>query len=351
MTTVVVLGLGHIGYAVEYFAKNLVPFGSVITVDATNRDATFILDLTMMTSDEIEIKLRAVKATVVINCLPFFLNEKIAKAARAAICNYIDFTEDDVMADKVQAIYNGTGLYCAVKCGLAPGFINYVGKSLVEMFDKPESLMISVGALPRNVNWRPGKEHLNYNLTWSVDGLVNEYIRPCRIRSKGVEKEIAACTGIETIIADGVQYEAAYTSGGIGSLAKDLKHVPNVAYKTLRYPGHYSYVVDALTRNNRDFDRLKKEFLDIFPYTSNDIIVVYAEATGKTNGKFTRETFSAHFVGVEGLTAIQSTTAGAGVAMLEMFMHKNVAGVVNHSDVDFAKFKSTDTFSRSYITR
>lgn len=317
------------------------------------------IDIDTMSITDIYDKLKASNATHVIVAMPFMYNEKIATAAMQAGCHYIDFTEDDVMADKVQAIYRNTDLTCAVKCGLAPGFINYLGHSLVKDITgedygfngKCAELMISVGALPRNVNGR-NPEDL-YNLSWSVDGLVNEYIRPCRVRWNGSEIEVDPLTGLETVIADGVQYEAACTSGGIGSLVKELKNVPKVMYKTLRYPTHYDYVRDAVNRNNKDFGKIKAEFLKIFPFNTDDVIVVYAEAKGvNANNTYVRRSYSAHFVGVNGLSAIQSTTAGGGVAVLELMLDGKISGIVNHADIPLDKMlASTKTFQAAYKKR
>ena len=366
----VIFGAGQIGTAVRYFLYNLF----YAELDIRNMDKHFELwdkfggegtdikkvDIDTISMMDLAVMLKDADATHVIVAMPFMYNEKIADAACYAECHYIDFTEDDVMADKVQAIYKDSGLTCAVKCGLAPGFINYLGHSLVkdvtsEKYDKEyegkcTDLMISVGALPRNVNGTKPADL--YNLSWSVDGLVNEYIRPCRVRVMGQEMEVEPLTGLEDVIADGVRYEAANTSGGIGSLVKELKKVPNVAYKTLRYPTHYDYVREAVARNHKEFDRIKAEFLRTFPFNTDDVIVVYAEAKGvNANNTYIRRSYSAHFVGVEGLSAIQSTTAGGGVAVLELMMDGKVSGIVNHADISLDMLSRTKTFQTAYKKR
>lgn len=295
--------------------------------------------------------LRDQKATHVINALPFSLNEKAASAAVAANCSYIDFTEDDVMADKVQKLFNGKELNCAVKCGLAPGFINYIGYKLVDEIDTPDTLMISVGALPRNVSYDINHPEHSYNLSWSVDGLVNEYIRPCRIRRGGELMEVPALGNLTKVVLDGIEYEAAYTSGGVGNLARDLSHVPNVAYMTLRYPGHYRYVRSVVQDAFGKFDKIKKVFENTFPFNDDDVIVVYANASGKdANGKTVRKSYSNRFYGVNGLSGIQSTTASSGVAMLELMLGGKVKGTINQTDVPLDDFMATTAFSNYYKT-
>lgn len=360
---IIIFGHGQIGAACGKFIYDLFydtegPKGLDRFEQWDKFSGQFPVDIDALSVMEIAEKLKAAEATHVIVAMPFNYNEKIAQAACHAECHYIDFTEDDVMADKVQAIYKDSGLMCAVKCGLAPGFINYLGHSLVKdiighytVGGRCTDLMISVGALPRNVNGSSPKDL--YNLSWSVDGLVNEYIRPCRIRKNGVSTTYAPLTGLEKVIADGCEYEAAYTSGGIGSLVKELGHVHNVAYKTLRYPTHYDYVREAVGRNHGDFDKIKAEFLRVFPFNTDDVIVVYAEAKGvNANNTYVRRSYSAHFVGIDGLSAIQSTTAGGGIAILEMMLSGAFKpGIINHADISLDVFMRTSTASAAYKKR
>lgn len=365
MTKVAIFGAGQIGRAVYKIITDLrkiaIPGDLYHDVDAFVIDKVhpgfslinndMIVDMNEASVIAVELMLRTNKVTHVINALPFSFNVKVASAAAAAGCSYIDFTEDDVMADKVQEIFKGTNLNCAVKCGLAPGFINYVGYDLVNKIDTPDSLMISVGALPRTVSYDKGHPEHSYNLSWSVDGLVNEYIRPCRIRKNGKETEVAALGGLVNVVLDGLEYEAAYTSGGVGSLVKDLTNVPNVQYMTLRYPGHYKYVRSIVQDNHANFDKIRKIFLETFPFNDDDVIVVYANATGKDkDGNLVRKSYSNKFYGVNGLTGIQSTTAGSGVAMLELMLGGKVAGIVNHSEISLKDFTATHAFVDYYKT-
>jgi len=368
-TRVAILGAGQIGRAVYKIIADLVPgplddqlsFPEVeaFVIDSSEDNIRALGYGTHIVEDLASASVKAIsdilveqKVTHVINALPFTFNEKVASAAALANCSYIDFTEDDIMADKVQKIYKGTELDCAVKCGLAPGFINYIGYDLVGKIDTPDSLMISVGALPRNVSFDVNHPESSYNLSWSVDGLVNEYIRPCRIRRNGELMEVPALGNLTTVVLDGIEYEAAYTSGGVGSLARDLAHVPNVAYMTLRYPGHYRYIRAVVQELHASFDKIKKLFQDKFPYTDDDVIVVYANALGKDkNGNTVRRSYSNKFYGTNGLTGIQSTTASAGVAMLELMLASKVKGIINQTDVLLNDFTSTRAFKSYYITR
>ena len=363
MKQVVVFGAGQVGRAVHriilnsYFQDGV---NSILVDSNANNLAlnkaggvreSILFNLQHATEDDIVKLLKDEGATFVINALPFSLNEKVASAAAAANCSYIDFTEDDVMADKVQKIYKGTGLDCAVKCGLAPGFINYIGYDIVGKIDTPDSLMISVGALPKTVSYDRAHPEHSYNLTWSVDGLVNEYIRPCRIKKDGEAMEVPALRELITVVLDGTEYEAAHTSGGVGSLVRDLTNVPNIAYMTLRYPGHYKYVRSIVQDNHGNFDKIRSIFSKTFPHTDEDVIVVYANALGKDlDGNPVRRSYSNKFYGVDGLTGIQSTTAGSGAAMLELMLDGKVTGIVDHTSIALSTFTKTRAFKKYYNT-
>ena len=75
-----------------------------------------------------------------------------------------------------------------------------------------------VGALPQYPS-----NALNYNLTWSTDGLINEYIEPCEAIVEGRLVTMPAMEEREEFSLDGVTYEAFNTSGGLGTLAKSLE--------------------------------------------------------------------------------------------------------------------------------
>lgn len=380
MNNVIVLGAGQIGQAVfsvickqarapktspqtladtlgspSYYAGDRTFVGTLVQLwDARSLpNVSQTIDFASSSIDTIAVSLAAAGATHIINALPFTFNSKIAQAAFDAGCNYIDFTEDDAMAAAVQAIYSkNPGLTCAVKCGLAPGFINYLGHDLVDKIDHPEKLMICVGALPRNVSFADGEEALNYNLSWSIDGLVNEYLQPCNVRMGGVEQQVPALTGLENVLIDGVKYEAAFTSGGVGSLVKELANVDNVYYKTLRYPGHYKYVQDAVNRHAGKFEEIKQEFTKVFPFNKDDMIVVYAECMGRmSDGSLRKETFSAIYKSANDLSAIQSTTSGGGVAILELMLKNKISGIVNHADVPFGLFTNTEVYQQTYFKK
>ena len=79
-------------------------------------------------------------------------------------------------------------------CGLAPGFICVVGASLAARLDSVETIALRVGALPQHPN-----NVLKYSLTWSTEGLINEYGNPCQAVVDGRMIDVAPLEGLEEI--------------------------------------------------------------------------------------------------------------------------------------------------------
>ncbi len=89
------------------------------------------------------------------------------------------------------------------QCGLAPGFISIVASHLLKWFEKLDTVRMRVGALPQFPT-----NALTYNLTWSTDGLINEYCNPCEAIYDGRRIEVLPLEGLEQFSLDGVPYEA-----------------------------------------------------------------------------------------------------------------------------------------------
>ena len=100
---------------------------------------------------------------------------------------------------------------------LAPGFISIIANDLMRHFPTLDTVKMRVGALPTNIS-----NALQYSLTWSTDGLINEYGNLCQAIENGEKVDLLPLEGLEEIKIDGLTYEAFNTSGGIGSLVQTL---------------------------------------------------------------------------------------------------------------------------------
>ncbi len=256
----------------------------------------------------------------VLNALPFHMAVTVATLAAQRGVHYFDLTEDVPSTHAIRQLAATATSVLMPQCGLAPGFIGIVGNDLARQFDQLDDLKMRVGALPR---YPQGS--LRYNLTWSTEGLINEYINPCEALVDGEPLAVHALEGLETFALDGIEYEAFNTSGGLGTLADTWAgKARHVDYKSIRYPGHCAILKLLLNELKlRDQRALLAQILDnAISATRQDVIVVFASATGRQAGRLVQASYSARIVGTtvagHALTAIQLTTAAGICCVLDL---------------------------------
>ena len=262
------------------------------------------------------------KPQAVISSLPYYCNPAVAKAARRGNAHYFDLTEDVSVTRAVRRIARGASRAFVPQCGLAPGFISIAANELTKHFDELRSIKLRVGALPQHPN-----NVLKYSLTWSTEGLINEYGNPCQAVVDGKIIEAAPLEGLEEIEIDGTLYEAFNTSGGLGSLAESYgKQCEQINYKTMRYPGHCAQMRLLMNdlKLNTDRATLKRVLEHAVPQTLQDVVIVYAAVAGKQDGELREENYVnkvyPQVIAGRLWSAIQVTTAAGITAVVDLVM-------------------------------
>jgi saccharopine dehydrogenase-like NADP-dependent oxidoreductase len=257
----------------------------------------------------------------VINALPYHLATLAATAAREARCHYFDLTEDVAATRAIKQLAEGAGTAFMPQCGLAPGFIGIVAHHLAGKFDSLHEVKMRVGALPAFPT-----NALKYNLTWSVDGLINEYCHPCEAIRDGQNIEVLALEGLEHFSLDGTEYEAFNTSGGLGTLCETLAgRVKTLDYKSVRYPGHRDLMKMLLEelQLKDDTETLKSIMRKSIPSTMQDVVLVFVTVSGMKGGTLVQEVFARKIFADRNerqpLSAIQITTAAGVCAAVDLF--------------------------------
>jgi saccharopine dehydrogenase-like NADP-dependent oxidoreductase len=258
----------------------------------------------------------------VISALSYHHNPAVAAAALAAGASYFDLTEDVETTRSIRdiAAQAKPGQVVMPQCGLAPGFVSVAARDLTRRFDRLDRVFMRVGALPQFPS-----NALKYNLTWSTDGLINEYCNPCEAIHRGKRIEVLALEGLEQFSIDGIRYEAFNTSGGLGTLCETLDgQVAELNYKTIRYQGHREYawfLVNELRLG--DQRKLFKELLErAIPITFQDVVVIFCTVSGWRDGQLVqvtdaRKIYNDTLLG-ENWSAIQITTAAGVCTMLDL---------------------------------
>lgn len=296
---------------------------------------------------------------VVISALSFVENPKVAEAALAAGCSYFDLTEDVACTQAIKKIASRAkaGQIFMPQCGLAPGFVGILGHSFIHEFDQLDTLKLRVGALPEF----PANQMM-YNLTWSTEGLVNEYANPCEAIKNGEQTLTEPLEGRELFSISGVDYEAFNTSGGLSNLCNSLQgKVRELNYKTIRYPGHCA-LMRFLFRDLRlgEVGERREMLLKILEtsvaVTQQDFVLISVVATGNSNGSLMQKSrsFYVRHATDNGNTksAIQLTTASGVCTVVDIMMNKlesdyTIKGFVEQESIEIQTFLSSP-FAKVY---
>jgi saccharopine dehydrogenase-like NADP-dependent oxidoreductase len=291
-------------------------------VDAHGLEAVRAFELDASDTDALRRHLQAHPADAMLSGLPYFCNEGVAAVAADLGTHYFDLTEDVAVTSAVKRLAGGSDKAFAPQCGLAPGFVSIAANELMTHFDDVRSVKLRVGALPQHPN-----NVLKYSLTWSTDGLINEYGNVCQAIVDGATVDVMPLEGLEEIEIDGTLYEAFNTSGGLGSLGDTHGgSVSNMNYKTMRYPGHCTQMRLLMNglKLNHDRATLKTILENAVPRTLQDVVVIYVSVTGTQDGELREENYVNKIypqVIVGRLwSAIQVTTAAGVCAVLDQVL-------------------------------
>jgi len=357
MHRVLLLGAGKIGRTI---ARLLTDSGDyeVLVADADPKSLKRLTGRSKVVdaTDRAQLKTAMADCDSVISALSFRLNPLIAEVALQSGTSYFDLTEDVETTRRVRKIAEqaAAGQIFMPQCGLAPGFISIVANHLTRSFDELDQVQMRVGALPQ---FPTGA--LKYNLTWSTDGLINEYCNPCEAIHERRRLEVLPLEGLEHFSLDGVRYEAFNTSGGLGTLCETLDgRVRQLNYKTIRYLGHRDLMlllVNELRLGERR-ELLKDLLENAVPITFQDVVVTFCTVTGRRKGELVQITDARKIysktVGNENWSAIQITTAAGICTALDMHVAGELPnrGFVMQEQVEFKRFLA-NRFGKHYQSR
>ena len=173
-----------------------------------------------------------------ISCVNYWYNEDLSRAAIETKSNFCDLGGNNYVVDKQLALdthAKEAGINIIPDCGLAPGMVSILAMHGAAKFDVVDELHIRVGGLPQHP-----QPPLDYQLVFSVEGLINEYVEVARVIRDGKITEVESMTELEDLSFDGFpRLEAFQTSGGTSTLPDSfLGKVRELDYKTIRYAGH-----------------------------------------------------------------------------------------------------------------
>lgn len=330
MNRILIAGAGHIGSTVGHLLAKTGEY-EIILADQTlqtihpelkSMDNIHLEVLDLMDEKSVTNLIKSKKIEAILSCLPYFCNQKIAKIAHDCDIHYFDTTEDIEVTAYVEKLASQKKQAFVPQCGLAPGLVNIVANDLMQDINDLETVKIRCGALPMHIS-----NELKYAFTWSVDGLINEYNKPCPAIENHELVMLTPLENLENVQIDGLSYEAFNTSGGLGSLPLTyLGKVQSLTYKSIRYPGHRERIRFLLNdlKLRYNIDTLKKILLNAIPFTTEDVVIIYISVNGMASGKLKRRTFVNKYYNkkIDGIdySALQITTAVTTSAVVHLVM-------------------------------
>lgn len=236
-----------------------------------------------------------------ISCVNYWYNEALSRAAIETGTNFCDLGGNNYVVDEqlaMDAAAKAAGINIIPDCGLAPGMVSILAMHGAAQFDSLDEIHIRVGGLPQDP-----QPPLNYQLVFSVEGLINEYIEVARVIRDGGIKEVDSMTELESLEFAGFPpLEAFQTSGGTSTLPDTfLGKIKELDYKTIRYAGHCDKFKTMIDLGLCSSDELVADFVKTtprkvfgellqkhLPADGPDYVLVRLEFVGKKGGESKR---------------------------------------------------------------
>lgn len=348
MQKVLVAGAGKIGSLIatllatsgDYEVTLLDSRNELLNSGKSQPYSTCVMDVS--DHQQLEGLLKKGRFQALISCLPYTFNIGLARLAKANQLHYFDLTEDTQVSAEIATLACDAKTAFVPQCGVAPGFISIIASHLIKSVTHIESVALRVGALPKHSN-----NALKYALTWSPEGLINEYANDCDALVNGKQSKVQPLEDLETVEIDGLHYEAFNTSGGLGTLAATYEgKVNSLNYKTIRYPGHCEkmrfLMIDLKLNSARDV--LKNILMNALPQNAEDVVIIYVSVKGKQNQEWVEKNYMKKFypkvIAGKTWSAIQMTTASSACTVMDVVLQQPALhqGLIKQESIELDVF-------------
>ena len=372
--TIFIAGSGGIGEAAALLLREWTEFeiaiylGDVSEANLTKAKEFVLADSSKTTPLETvlmpfngigdEMKAAFEHCDVLLDCSPGGQAPRMAQYAKDFKMHYANLTEYVAETDQIIDLAKDADTGFILQTGLAPGFVNVLAMSLyrefVEKFEneKIEKVGMKVGALTANAQ----APHF-YGFTWSPIGVATEYVKDSRVIRDYQITSAAALSARESIVIDGLRYEADLTSGGAADLPDFFEgNAKELDYKTLRHIGHYDWVQSIAGKlgGNEDVPKtLENLMLEAIPSVEDDMVLIHASVDGfDSTGRrrLLEKAYNVKPLEINGksLRAIQTTTAAPLCESAMMLLSGKYNGILLQSKVPPAEFLNGNFVRRVY---
>lgn len=346
---ILVLGAGRMGHGAAFDLVHNSPDVNAVTIADLDRtkavevaakvgtDRVDAREIDTSNYDNVVALMRGHDAAI--SCVNYWYNESLSRAAIETGTNFCDLGGNNYVVDAqlaMDAEAKAAGINIIPDCGLAPGMVSLLAMHGAARFEEVEEIHIRVGGLPQHP-----QPPLNYQLVFSVEGLINEYIEVARVIRDGRITEVESMTEVESLSFDGFPpLEAFQTSGGTSTLPDTfLGKIRELDYKTIRYAGHcekFKTMIDLGLCSSEemvvDYQKVtpRKVFGELLqkhlPADGPDYVLVRLDFVGRTNGEAKRlryDIVDKHDESL-GLSAMMRTTAFPASIIAQMMARGDV---------------------------
>ena len=346
-----VLGAGRQGIAAAY---DLARFGeaSQVTLADFNRErAQAAADrvnhlLRNRIADAIGLDVRDENASrrtlkgydVALSAVPYFYNLALTRAAIETGVSFCDLggnTEIVWQQNALDPEARCAGVCVIPDCGMGPGMGNNLAVYAMELVGDPEEVYLYDGGLPQKPQppW-------NYTLTFSIEGLTNEYYGGMTILRDGKLFHAPCFTEFEMADVPPIgRLEAFLIAGGASTAPWSFQgKLRTYQLKVLRYPGTFAQLKAFSDLGLFDLKPVRVNGKEVIPRELfnalfepqvrvddvEDVCIIRAHVKGKKNGKPTEAVVEIidYYDPATGFTAMQRMT-GWHISIVAAMMAKH----------------------------
>jgi lysine 6-dehydrogenase len=289
---IIILGSGMMGRALAYDLQKFSNFENITIADSNKKtleSAKKSLNKSKLVFQKLDVeKTRDIqecfnKYDIAISAVPYKYNFKLAKIAIETKTHFLDLGGNNDIVKKERSLFDEARkkeVTLIHDCGLAPGLSSVIVRDIVEKMDSLKYVKIRVGGLPVNP-----KRPFNYQIVFSPNGLINEYVEEALILENGKIIKKESMTELEKIKFPKPfsMMEGFLTSGGCSTLPYTYKDkIDYLDYKTIRYPGHCEMFKPLL-----DFGLASEKKIDIGDkiIVPRDLLITYLNKNLPKNEK------------------------------------------------------------------
>ena len=175
----------------------------------------------------------------VMSAIPYYFNFEMARLAVDAGVHFTDLGGNTEIVNQQKTLDEPARkkkITVVPDTGVAPGMVNILAEHGIRQLDVVQSVRIYVGGLPQHP-----EPPLNYQIVYSLEGVLDYYTTLSWVLRGGKRTQVRALSELEPVrFGDGVgTLEGFHTAGGLSTMAFRYEgKIPEMEYKTLRYPGH-----------------------------------------------------------------------------------------------------------------